>query len=75
MAKKAKRSGSKPRPKLTALRKEMKRLSGDLTVIIRDKKDQQGDLTQKQLARAKKIKKVLDVALAKGDCVQSQGAY
>ena len=74
MAKKAK-TGSKTKPKLTALRKSMKKTRDDLAVIISQKKDKKGALTSRQLTKAKKTKKALDAALRDGDCVQSQGAY
>ena len=74
MAKKAK-TGSKTKPKLTGLRKSMKKTSSDLAVIISQKKDKKGPLTAKQLKKAKKTKKALDNALRAADCVQSQGSY
>jgi hypothetical protein len=73
MAKKA--TGSKSKPKLTGLRKQMKKTRDDLAVIISQKKDQKGPLTQQQLTKAKKTKKALDSALRDADCVQSQGSY
>ena len=74
MAKKAK-AGSKSKPKLTGMRKQIKKNRDDLAVIISQKKDKKGPLTSKQLAKAKKTKKALDAALRDGDCVQTQGAY
>ena len=74
MAKKAK-TGSKTKPKLTGLRKSMKKTRDDLAVIISQKKDKKGPLTANQLKKATKTKKALDAALRDGDCVQSQGAY
>lgn len=69
------KTGSKTKPKLTGLRKQMKKTRDDLAVIISQKKDKKGLLTTKQLTKAKKTKKALDAALRDGDCVQSQGAY
>jgi hypothetical protein len=65
----------KPRPKVGKVRSEMKRLSGDLTVIIRAKKDKTGDLSSGQLRKAQKTKDALDDALAIVTCIQSQAAY
>jgi len=69
------KTGSKPKPKLTGLRKSMKKTRDDLAVIISEKKDKRGPLNARQLKKAKKTKKALDAALRDGDCVQSQGAY
>lgn len=69
------KAGSKTKPKLTGLRKQMKKTRDDLAVIISQKKDKKGLLTTKQLTKAKKTKKALDAALRDGDCVQTQGAY
>jgi hypothetical protein len=69
------KTGSKTKPKLTGLRKQMKKTRDDLAVIITQKKDKKGALTPRQLTKAKKTKKALDAALRDGDCVQSQGAY
>jgi hypothetical protein len=71
----AKKAGTKSKPKLTGLRKSMKKTRDDLAVIISQKKDKKGPLTTKQLAKAKKTKKALDNALRDADCVQSQGSY
>lgn len=73
MAKRAKTS--KAKPKLTGLRKSMRKTRDDLAVIISQKKDKKGPLTATQLKKAKKTKKALDAALRDGDCVQTQGAY
>jgi hypothetical protein len=69
------KAGSKTKPKLTGLRKSMKKTRDDLAVIISQKKDKKGPLTTKQLNKAKKTKKALDSALRDSDCIQSQGAY
>jgi hypothetical protein len=75
-AKKAKSSGRRrPRPKVGEVRKEMKRLRNDLSAIIRDEKDQQGDLDERQLKKAKKTKEGLDDALKIVLCIQSQAPY
>ena len=72
---KTKTRTKKPRPRLTAVRKEMARLRDDLKVIIAAKEDKQGKLNPKQLEKAKKTKAALDVALAKIQCVQLLIAY
>ena len=80
MAKKAKAkkkaTSTKARPSIGRLRKEMKRLQGDLAAIIVAGKDKKGTLTRVQLKKAKKTKKALDSALTSiGPCVQIHSSY
>ena len=70
-----KSTAKKPRPNLTNVRKEMKRLRDDLTVIIAAKEDKEGELDAQQLTKAKKTKAALDTALASVDCGQILAAY
>lgn len=79
MAKKAKKATAKrrarPRPKTGPVRAEMKRLRGELAVIIRDGEDAQGELSSGQLEKAKKTKEALDDALVAVRCIQLHSPY
>lgn len=68
---------SRKRPKLGGLRREMRTLIEDLTVIVKEKADQSGPLNEKQLKTAKAILAGLKLALNKlpKPCIQAFSAY
>jgi hypothetical protein len=80
MAKKAKAkkktTGTKARPSIGPLRKQMKGIQGNLASIISAGKDKKGKLTKVQLKKAKKTKKALDSALKSiVPCIQFHSPY
>lgn len=83
MAKKAKKSKkakasskTKARPSVGPVRKAMKELRDNLTMIMADGKDKKGTLTTTQLGKAQKTKEALDDALtAIKACIQLHSPY
>ena len=71
----AKREQRKPRPNVKNLRKDMKSMRDDLETIIDAKEDEQGQLSEDQLEKAKKTRDGLNAALASIECIQTQAPY